>query len=400
MIYPRLAIGILAPALVGAAISAAAPAMAQAPAASCRPQGFPPVATYRSVEPLPDGRVTFRLCLPEARSAAVVSTEMPGVSPKDGLAMARDVSGMWSATTPEPLPPTVYRYNLMIDGVRTFDPRATQWSQGWTGVQGVFAVSGPSAAFQQYDAAVPHGLVTEINYPSKALGVMRRAHVYTPPGYMKGGGPYPVLYLVHGAGGSDDDWTQVGRANLILDNLIAAGKARPMIVVMPMGHTPDQPRDRPQNDDFGADLLGDLIPFVDGAFRTIPTADARAMAGLSMGGGHTLAFGLPHSETFRYVGIFSMGIGYAYSPGGVTDDPADAARFEAAHDAQLKHSARDLKLVYFAMGRDDFMRPTVSHTRAMFDRYGIRHIYNESAGGHVWPNWRDYLADFAPRLFR
>ncbi len=390
---------------IGAVIAATAFASVQAqppvPApASCLPKGFPAVATYKSVEQRPDGRVTFRLCQPDARSAAVVSTDIPGVSPHDGLVMAKDATGMWSATTAAPLPPTVYPYNFQIDGVRTFDPRASQWAQGWFGVQGVFPVTGPAAAFQQYDRATPHGLVTEVDYWSNSLGMLRRAHVYTPPGYMKGGGSYPVLYLVHGAGGSDDSWISIGRANLILDNLISAGKAKPMIIVMPMGHTPDLPTNLMQNDEFGADLFDDLIPYVDATFRTIPTADARAMAGLSMGGGHTLAFGLTHSETFRSVGIFSMGIGYAFGPGGVTDDRADATRYEAAHDAQLKASAKALKLVYFGMGKADFMRPTMPHTRAMFDKYGIRYIYNESEGGHVWANWRDYLEDFAPRLFR
>ena len=364
------------------------------------PQGFPPVATYRSVEPLADGRVIFRLCSPEAKSVAVVSTEIPGISPRDGLPMTKDATGMWSATTATALPPTVYRYNFQVDGVRTFDPRGTQWAQGWSGIQGVFTVTGPAAAFQQYDPATPHGLVTEVYYWSRSLGALRRAHVYTPPGYMKGAGAYPVLYLVHGAGDSDDSWTSVGRANLILDNLIAAGKAKPMIIVMPMGHTPKMPSNLMQNDDFGNDLFGDLIPYIDSTFRTIPTADARGMAGLSMGGGHTIAFGLTHSETFHAVGIFSMGVGYSFGPGGVKDDPADAERYEAAHDAQLKQSAKALKLVYLGMGKDDFLHLTVPHTRAVLDRYAIHYIYNESQGGHVWANWRDYLEDFAPRLFR
>src|SRR5690606_3946026 len=138
---------------------------------------------------------------------------------------------------------------------------------------------GPEGAFQAWQAEVPHGVVSEIEYWSEAIGAKRRAHVYTPPGYMKDGKSYPVLYLVHGAGDSDDSWTSVGRAHNILDNLIAAGKAEPMIVVMPAGHTPARPgADILDNTDFGDDLTGSLIPYVDGNFRTLADADHRAMA--------------------------------------------------------------------------------------------------------------------------
>jgi enterochelin esterase family protein len=213
---------------------------------------------------------------------------------------------------------------------------------------------------------------------------------------MKGSAKYPVLYLVHGAGDSDDNWTGIGRANLILDNLIAAGKAKPMIVVMPFGHTPVRADagigGMLVNTDFGNDLIRDLIPYVDASFRTIPTPQTRAMAGLSMGGAHTIRFGLPHSDLVRYVGIFSMGLGMQ-SPQEVTD-------YEAANAAALQRSAKEMKLVYYAMGKDDFLYRTVAPTRQMLDRSGIRYVYNETGGGHTWLNWRDYLNDFAPRLFK
>jgi enterochelin esterase family protein len=211
---------------------------------------------------------------------------------------------------------------------------------------------------------------------------------------MNGSDAYPVLYLVHGAGDSDDSWTSVGRANYILDNLIAGGKAKPMIIVMPAGHTPPREgADMLTNTDFGDDLIKDLMPFVEGHFRTINTADARAMAGLSMGGAHTINFGLPHPELFHAIGIFSMGLG-------MNDDLKQVETYRERNAAALKRAATDIKFVYYGMGKDDFLYGTVKPTRALLDQYGIKTIYNESTGGHTWINWRRYFYDFAPRLFR
>ena len=189
------------------------------------------------------------------------------------------------------------------------DPQATRFSHERVGTNSVLEVPGAEGAFQAYDPKIAHGVVSTIEYWSTTLGAKRRAHVYTPPGYMKGTARYPVLYLVHGAGDSDDSWTSVGHANYILDNLIAAGKAKPMIVVMPFGHTPDKPGvDVLSNDEFGNDLLKDVIPTIEANWRTQNGTGTRAMAGLSMGGAHTLRYGLTHPELFGYVGVFSMGL--------------------------------------------------------------------------------------------
>jgi enterochelin esterase family protein len=211
---------------------------------------------------------------------------------------------------------------------------------------------------------------------------------------MNGKAAYPVLYLVHGAGDSDDSWTSVGHAQYILDNLIAAGKAKPMIIVMPAGHTPDRPgTDMLTNTDFGDDLVKDLIPYVERNFRALKSPDARAMAGLSMGGAHTIRYGLTRPDLFHYIGIFSMGLGMNGNLDQVT-------QYEAANDAALKRDAKELKLLYYAIGKDDFLHATVAPTRGIFDKYGIKHVYHESDGGHTWINWRRYLNDFAPRLFK
>lgn len=369
---------------------------------TCEPQGFfaPPPA-YQPVEILPDGRVTFRFCAPQASEVRVTSNDIDEAIPLGfapgttrGLVMARDETGLWSATTAVPVPPDTYRYAFSVNGVKVPQTMGTTYSEERFGTNSTFEVPGPEGAFQTWKADVPHGVVSEIEYWSEAIGAKRRAHVYTPPGYMKDGKSYPVLYLVHGAGDSDDSWTSVGRAHNILDNLLAEGRVVPMIVVMPFGHTPDRPgADLLNNNDFRDDLTGSLIPYVDANFRTLPDAANRAMAGLSMGGSHTIRYGLTRPDLFNWLGVFSIGLG-------MNGDMEQVRQYEAAHDAALKRAASDLKLLYYAMGTDDFLYGTVAPTRALLDKYGIAHHYNESGGGHTWINWRRYLADFAPRLFR
>lgn len=390
----------------------AMPAMAQPPAAApgapaaprtCMAQGFmAPPPSYKPVEILADGRVTFRICAPAANAVRVTSADIADVIPMGGpggaagLAMTKDDMGLWTVTTPKAVAPDNYRYAFQVDGVKLPNPQGVTYSEERAGTNSTFEVPGAQGDFQTYKADVPHGVVSEIEYWSKSLGIKRRAHVYTPPGYMNGATKYPVLYLVHGAGDSDDSWTSVGHANYILDNLIAAGKAKPMIVVMPNGHTPDRPAggDMLNNNDFGNDLLKELLPYVEANFRTLNTPGTRAMAGLSMGGSHTIRNGLTHPELFNYIGIFSMGLGLG------ENGAAQVAQYEQQNDAALKRNAKEMKLVYYAMGKEDFLYGTVAPTRGILDKYGIRHVYNETGGGHTWINWRRYLADFAPRLFK
>jgi len=310
------------------------------------------------------------------------------------LGYGKDGVALWISATDKPVPADTYRFNFMVDGARVPDPQGTRWSEERVGINSTFEVPGPAGEFQTYKADVPHGVVSEIEYWSTSIGAKRRAHIYTPPGYMNGTAKYPVLYLVHGAGDSDDSWTSVGHAHYILDNLIAAGKAKPMIIVMPFGHTPGrQGADMLDDKDFGADLTRALIPFVDSHFRTLRSADARAMAGLSMGGAHTLRHGLTHPDLFHWVGIFSMGLG-------VQGNSAEVEQYRTANDAALRRAAKALKLLYYAIGRDDFLYATAAPTRGIFDAYHIPYTYHESGGGHSWINWRRYLADFLPRLFR
>jgi enterochelin esterase family protein len=413
---PRLWAGGLLAAL---SLTAAGPGHAQAPApaagaaagtgagpASCLKPWFTPLPPpVQSVEVLPDGRVTFRLCAPQAKEVLATSSDAGEVIPMGfpagtplGLALSRDDTGLWSGTSARPFKAGPYRYAFRVDGVRTADPYAQAYSRTRFGVEAVLEVPGAAGDFQAWNPHVPHGEVGQIDYWSSALGVKRRAHIYTPPGYNRDARHYPVLYLVHGAGDNDDSWTSIGHANQILDTLIAAGKVVPMIVVMPDGHTPDQTRGMDfTRHDFGEDLTRDLIPLVDATYRTVPTADARAMAGLSMGGSHTLREGLVRPGTFHWIGIFSMGVGIGSKIG---VDAKAVADYTSQNDAALKQAAKAMRLVYFAMGKEDFLYDSVAPTQAMFDRYGIHDVYHESGGGHTWMNWRDYLADFAPRLFQ
>lgn len=352
---------------------------------------------YNSVEILPDDRVSFHLCAPVAAQVKVTSSEIAAVpngfdGKAFGLPMTKDAQGYWSVTTAAPVAPGNYRFAFNVDGIDMADPQGTRFAEDFRGVRSTFEVPGEATAFQTYNPDVPHGIVSTVAYPSAALGSVRRAHVYTPPGYESGDRMrYPVLYLVHGSGDSDDSWTAVGHANYILDNLIAAGKAKPMIVVMPFGHTPDRPGvERMNNTDFGNDLLTDLIPYVDRHWRTVDKPSDRAMAGLSMGGGHTLNFGLTHPEVFGSIGVFSLGI-----TGG-----APAAAYVARNDAALKRRALAKTLVFYAFGKDDFLFAMSAPTRKIFDDYGIRYTYCESEGGHTWVNWRNYFNELAPLLFR
>ena len=249
---------------------------------------------------------------------------------------------------------------------------------------------------------VPHGTVARINYRSSALGRMRRMHVYTPPGYEAGGEKYPVLYLLHGAGDSDDSWTSVGRANFILDNLIAAKKARPMIVVMPAGHTgpfsftappPPSADGRPNvgAGGFLEDFVKDIRPYVESHYRVKADPQDRAIAGLSMGGDQTLNIHIRHPRDFDYVGVFSSGVVFARMPD-----------WEKEHQDSLDDSAakQGLKLLWFGTGSQDFLLARTKETVEVFKKHGFNPIFKESSGGHTWINWRNYLNEFAPQLFR
>jgi enterochelin esterase family protein len=210
---------------------------------------------------------------------------------------------------------------------------------------------------------------------------------------------YPVFYLLHGAGDSDEAWTSVGRAGFILDNLIAAKKAKPMIVVMPAGHTSQAGGGRGSSDEFIQDFLNDIMPYAESHYRVINDRAHRAIAGLSMGGSQTLNAALPHLDKFAYIGVYSSGLIGSFARAGA---PAPTGpSWEETHKAELDNAAakKGLKLLWFATGVDDGLMPTTKGTVAMLEKHGFNPVMKESPGGHTWINWRNYLNEFAPQLF-
>lgn len=386
---------------LAAALFSCVSVYAQAPA-NPRPSQPPPV---QSPEVQSDRRLTFRIYAPRAESVRLNAGDIPGLGA--GTALTKGDNGVWEVTTP-PVPPGAYRYVFVVDGVSTLDPRSPAVSESVGSVWSLVPVSGSEWMDTKN---VPHGAVASVPYYSTTLANFRRMHIYTPPGYEQGKGKYPVFYLLHGAGDSDDAWSSVGRAGFILDNLIAAGKARPMIVVMPAGHTRSfgapSAGTRPRADEFEQDFLTDIMPYVEKNYRVVNDRAHRAIAGLSMGGGQTLNLAIPHQEKFAYVGVFSSGLFGAFPirrPGDTVPAPAANARspWEEQHLTELDNAAwkKGLKLVWFSTGKDDFLLQTTHSTVDLLKKHGFNVSYAESSGGHTWLNWRDYLITFAPLLFQ
>ena len=291
-----------------------------------------------------------------------------------------------------------------MDGVSVIDPRNPSVSESNNNVWSLVYI--PGAEFMD-TAEVPHGAVAAVTYYSTALKKFRRMHVYTPPGYEKGEGKFPVFYLLHGAGDCDDSWTSVGRAGFILDNLIAAKKARPMVVVMPAGHTSQTfgrgGRGPGAPDEFVQDFVTDIMPYAETHYRVYTDRAHRAIAGLSMGGSQTLNIAIPHLDKFAYIGVYSSGIfGIVPSGRGTTPAPPPSPTWEEQHKAELDNPAakKGLKLVWFSTGKDDGLIATSRATVDMLKKYGFNAVFLESPGAHTWINWRNYLNEFAPQLFQ
>jgi enterochelin esterase family protein len=348
-----------------------------------------------SPEVLSDGRVTFRLLAPHAEKVSVNGGDIPGIG--RGV-MNKGENGVWDLTL-GPVRPGAFRYLFNVDGVSVVDPRSPQVSESNNNTWSVVCVPG-SDFIDVKD--VPHGAVASIYYHSTALDHTRRMHVYTPPGYESGDEKYPVFYLLHGAGDSDDSWTSVGRANFILDNLIAEHKAKPMIVVMPAGHTNGGPQALAGHaqgggapdfarDEFTQDFEKDIAPYIEKHYRVLSGRENRAIAGLSMGGAQTLAIAIPHLNDFSYVGVFSSGLFQRNLDG-----------WEEQHKAELdnQQGKAGLKLVWFSTGSKDGLLPTTKATVDLLKKHGFNPEFKESEGGHTWINWRDYLNEFAQRLFQ
>ncbi len=379
-----------------AVITLAALVLVLATSAQAQPgPGGPRGPRVTSPEVAADRHVTFRILAPKAEAVQLSGGDIPGVG--QGADMKKDPNGVWEVTL-GPIDAGAYRYNFNVDGVSVIDPRNPATSESNANTWSLVYV--PGSEFMD-TRQVPHGAVAEVTYWSASLARFRRMHVYTPPGYESGQGKYPVFYLLHGASDCDDSWTSVGRAGFILDNLIAAGKAKPMVVVMPAGHTgPFTFGRRMPMDEFTKDFIGDIMPHVEKNYRVYTDKAHRAIAGLSMGGAQTLNVAIPYPDKFAYVGVFSSGVfGIAGGgPGSVPQGPS----WEEQHKDKLDGAAlKDgLRLVWFATGKDDFLVQTSRASVEMLKKHGLDVVYKETDGAHTWINWRNYLNEFAPQLFQ
>jgi enterochelin esterase-like enzyme len=368
-----------------------APRAAEAP----RGRGFqgprvtsPEVSAERSI--------TFRIVAPKAEAVRLSAGDIPGMG--QGKAMIKGTNGVWEVTV-GPIDPGAYRYNFNVDGVPVIDPRNPATSESAGNTWSLVVV--PGSEFMD-TRDVPHGAVAKVTYYSQSLKQFRRMHIYTPPGYELGQGQFPVFYLLHGAGDCDDSWTSVGRAGFILDNLIAAGKAKPMVVVMPAGHAGPFRfgGSGPAVDEFTQDFMNGIMPYIEKNYRVFTDRPHRAIAGLSMGGMQTLNIGIPHLDKFAYLGVFSSGI---FTMGGRGGNPdANAPTWEQQNQANLDNAdlKKDLKLVWFATGKEDFLIQTSRSTVEMLKKHGFDVVFKETTGAHTWINWRNYLDEFAPQLFQ
>lgn len=356
-----------------------------------------PYNALRSPEVNADRTVTLRFRAPEAMTVDLVGEINMGKGPQ---AMAKGEDGVWTITV-GPLPPEIWSYNFRVQGVEVPDPSNPAIKPVPPGfpIASFVEVPGPSPAF--YDSRpVLHGDVRMVTYESKAMGVTRFLWIYTPPGYDESKVKYPVLYLLHGNGEAQDGWVVNGRANIILDNLIADKKAQPMLVVMPQGHALQAAGVGPlvrlsgetqmYSERFPKDLLGDVIPLVERKFRVAADADHRAIAGLSMGGGQALTIGLAHPDLFHYV----LGYSAAVSGQFMKAEEAFKGFFENPEKVNRK-----LRLLWVSCGRQDFLYPANRQFVEKLKAKGVKVTYRETEGAHVWSVWRNNLQESAPLLF-
>lgn len=380
-----------------------APATAPATQPTTKPAGRE--GSVKSPEISADGRITFRLATPKAVSnVAVTHTALNGAVT---LQMARGQDGIWSVMTP-PLEPDVYEYNFRVDNIRTLDP-VNPWIKDRSNSL-VQIVGSPSAVWD--DRAVPHGVVRIEKYESKSLGgVSRRMHVYTPPGYddpKNASTKYPVMYLLHGSGDDDAGWSNVGRANVIFDNLIADGKMKPAVVVMPHGHVPrsnpttapgqnvpiGMPAKGPSgNSDFvrlfEKDLLQDVLPRIEAEYRVYMDQPHRAIAGLSMGGSQSIRVGLANIDKFAYI--------CPMSAGGIKAEDLDQSFPELVKSPSVANAK--LKLLWIACGEKDGLLKFNQGFDQWLTKHEIRHEFKVTPGVHTWLVWRRYLAEVSTRVF-
>lgn len=355
----------------------------------------------------PDHTVTFRLRAPGATSVGVIGDCLPHAdAPVVFVQMTLDADSIWTYTTPDPLDSELYFYNFIVDGLKINDPSNVYRLRDISSIFDFFIVPGtPGDVYSVND--VPHGTLAKVWYDSPTFNHPRRMTIYTPPGYEQNADRrYPVFYLLHGAGGDENAWSELGRASQILDNMIASGQAEPMIVVMTNGNSSQVAAPGESADGMAQpgiansfDKAGffemhfpEVVEFVDNNYRTIADKQHRAIAGLSMGGFHSMQISKEYPDMFDFVGLFSAAT-------------TSRGRWESPVYDNLEHKlavqfARNPNLYYIAIGNQDFLYDENVAFRQFLDEHAYPYEYVESADGHIWKNWRYYLTDFLPKLFR
>ena len=349
--------------------------------------------------------VQFSLSAPDAHSVKIQGNWLPSKGfQQTPIDMNKDENGVWTYTKTD-FKPDIYTYNFLVDGVKAFDPNNVYTVRDVASVMNILFVDGPQSDLYKVKD-VPHGTVSKRWFPSAGLKMDRRITIYTPPGYENSKEKYPVLYLLHGVGGDEEAWMTLGRTSQILDNLIATGKAKPMIVVMPNGHTINSAAPGESSKGFYKPIMmtpevfnGDMetyfpeiISFVEQNFRVKADAKDRALAGLSMGGFHSLYISANEPKTFDYVGLFSPAI---LPPAG--KESSIYKNLDQKLNSQKKNG---YQLYWIGIGKDDFLYKNVVEYRQKLDAINFKYQYVESEGGHTWSNWRTYLSEFIPQLFK
>lgn len=358
--------------------------------------------------------VTFRLKAPKAVKVQITGDFLPTQKMKTpygefdvpGVAdLVENKEGVWEYTTPEPLKPELYSYTLMVDGLKINDPSNVYMIRDIASVTNVFIIGGERADLYKVNV-VPHGTVSKQWYHSGTLGIDRRLTVYTPAGYETSGKRYPVFYLLHGMGGDENAWSELGRAAQIMDNLIAQGKAEPMILVMTNGNAGLEAAPGESSLGFAAPTTNlpktmegsfethfpEVVKFIDKNYRTKANKKSRAIAGLSMGGFHSMHISKQYPDMFGYVGLFSAAI--------MPNKDATSPIYSDIEGKLKVQFAKKPALYWIAIGKTDFLYKANEEYRKLLDEKGYPYEYLETDGGHIWKNWRIYLTEFAPKLFK
>ncbi|MBR3015420.1 MAG: esterase [Bacteroidaceae bacterium] len=349
-----------------------------------------------------DKTVTFRVRAPKA-----ITVQVTGDCIEGRTADMTEKDGVWEYTTPAPVAPEMYTYNFIIDGQRTLDMNNVAVNRDVASLTNILLVTEPGARSDLYAVHdVPHGTVSRIWYHSDYEGINRRMTVYTPAGYETSGKRYPVFYLLHGIGGDEEAWITQGRTAQVLDNLIAQGKAQPMIVVMTNGNIAMEAAPLETSTGYNVPSMGlpktmegsfetafpEIVKFIDKTYRTIPQKRSRAIAGLSMGGFHSKFISQNNPDMFNYIGLFSAAIG-------VTD--ANISPIYQDNDKKLATLfSKKPALYWIGIGNEDFLFNNNTDYRKFLDEHHYPYTYMETGGGHIWRNWRIYLTEFVPLLFK